>query len=249
MPKDVPKAPNVPPLGQADLQTALGAAIKAQRLKLGVTQEELAWRADLHRTYLADIERGGRNLTLRSITNLARALEVSVEKLLEQSTGGKPAGAKAALGDIMLIEDNPHDVELTLLAFQRASLANPVRVVGTGRAAFDYLLSPPAAGRVSPLPALVLLDLNLPDFSGIEVLREIKSRPETRHIPVVVLTISRHDRNILECSRLGAENYLIKPMAFESLSKITPKLNLQWALVHSPSSRASAMAPVAPNVP
>ncbi|HUG11169.1 MAG TPA: response regulator [Opitutaceae bacterium] len=210
----------------AELQANLGKTIKAQRRRLGVTQEELAWRAGLHRTYVADIERGGRNLTLRSIISLADALQVSVASLLVQS--GEYQHGSAA-GEILLVEDNVVDAELTLRAFKRAKFSNPVTVIRDGEAALDYLFgsSRPAA---RPWPLLILLDLNLPKVSGMEVLRRIKAYEQTLNIPVVVLTVSKDDKSILECARLGAEQYIIKPVEFEKFSQVSPRLDLHWTL-------------------
>ncbi len=219
------------------LQARFGAAIKSHRLRLGVTQEELAWRADLHRSYLADIERGGRNVTLRSIVNLARALQITLRELLSQSLDlgivrphedkDKPNG----LGEILLVEDNVSDIEMTLRAFKRANFANPIKVVRDGKAALDYLFRKGRfAKRRDVLPQLVLLDLNLPKISGQEVLRQIKSHQATHSIPVVVLSSTQQDVSIIECGRLGADNYLIKPVEFESFSKVTPTLGLHWTL-------------------
>ncbi len=233
----MPNQQKIPECSGPDLQARLGAAIKAQRQRLGVTQEELAWRAERHRTYIADLERGRRNVTLRSIANLARALQVTVESLLSPSPEPAKAGrlhraASNHIGEVLLVEDSPADVELTLLAFKLAKFANPVKVVGDGEEALDYLFcTGQYAGRRARQPQLVLLDLNLPKISGLEVLRKIKADRQTRDIPVVILTGSRYDRNIMECSRLGLENYIVKPVGFESLSKVTPKLNLHWALV------------------
>ena len=215
----------------------MGAIIKAHRLRLGVTQEELAWRADIHRSYLADIERGGRNVTLRSIANLARALEISVKDLMQRPEDG--ANTRPFVpGDILLVEDNPEDVALTLRAFERAKFTNPVKVVTDGQAALDHLFgSGHDAHHVVPLPQLVLLDLNLPGVPGIEVLRRIKADKRTREIPVVVLTVSQQDDLIIECSRLGAANYIIKPVGFENFSRITPTLDMHWALVSNAPAR------------
>jgi CheY-like chemotaxis protein/DNA-binding XRE family transcriptional regulator len=218
----------------------MGAVIRAHRRRLGVTQEELAWRADIHRTYLADIERGGRNITMRSIANLARALEMSVGELLEQSgaPGVESAGRFPGVGEILLVEDNPADVALTLRAFKRAKFTNPVKVVTDGQAALDYLFR---AGRYTrreaSLPLLILLDLNLPKISGLEVLRRIKGCQLTGEIPVVVLTISPADEHILECNRLGAVNYIIKPVDFDNFHRITPALDMQWALLRPGARR------------
>ena len=86
----------------------------------------------------------------------------------------------------------------------------------------------------------VLLDLNLPKVSGLEVLRRIKSDPVTRRIPVVILAMSRRDHDIIECSRLGAENYMIKPVSFDGFCKLTPLLSLRWALLDQENSSGSA---------
>lgn len=218
------------------LQARFGAAIKAHRLRLGVTQEELAWRADLHRSYLADIERGGRNVTLCSIVNLAKALQITLGALLSHTvdlSAIDPADeAHRGLGDILLVEDDPADVEMTLRAFKRANLANPVKVVRDGNAALDYLLRAGRYAKRRPvMPQLVLVDLGLPKISGLELIRQMKANKLTESIPVVVLTGSQHDADIIECGRLGAENYLIKPVQFENFSQVAPKLGLQWTLV------------------
>lgn len=226
----------------AELQSGLGRSVKVLRNQLGITQEELAWRANLHRTYIADIERGGRNITLRNIANLAKALEVTVASLLSLPGDPGRSGSDAALGEVLLVEDEPADVELTLRAFARARLRNPVRVARDGAEALEMLFGPtdapadpaaPAAPRREP--ALVLLDLKLPKVSGLEVLQRLKSDERARAIPVVVLTSSHQDRTIQECARLGAANYILKPLDFEGLSRVTPSLSLAWALLKSPS--------------
>ncbi len=233
------------PKDERSLQVRLGTAIRMHRQQLGITQEELAWRADMHRTYVADIERGGRNVTLRSVGHLANALKVSVADLLSSNYGAVEAPTKASdadrLGEILLVEDNATDAELVVRAFKQVRMTNPVKVVRDGKEAIDYLnRTGDYLGFKGPLPQLVLLDLNLPLIPGIEVLREIKKNKSTRQIPVVVLTVSQHDRNIIECGRLGAENYIIKPVEFENFSRITSALNLHWTLVTgqlvSPSS-------------
>ena len=218
------------------LQARFGAAVKAHRLRLGVTQEELAWRADLHRSYLADIERGGRNVTLRSIVNLAKALQITLSDLLSTSLDlgiiNAQSETPAGLGEILLVEDDATDIDMTLRAFKRAKFANPVKVVRDGKAAVDYIFrNGRFAKRQDIPPQLILLDLNLPKIAGLEVLRQIKQEPLTQGIPVVVLTGSKEDASIIECGRLGAENYLLKPVEFESFSQVTPKLGLHWTLV------------------
>ncbi len=225
---------------EISLQVRLGTAIRLHRLQLGITQEELAWRADLHRTYVADIERGGRNVTLRSVGHLANALQVSVADLLSTKREFKETDTRSVAvdgettGEILLVEDNSTDAQLVVRAFTRARLTNPVKVVVDGEDALDFLHRTGAYfDRQSRLPQLVLLDLNLPKISGLEVLRQMKKNKTTRQIPVIVLTASLHDRAIIECGRLGAENYIVKPVEFGSFSRITSALNLAWTLGHT----------------
>jgi CheY-like chemotaxis protein len=214
------------------LKILLGNAIKSTRSALGISQEELGARAGLHRTYVSDVERGARNPSLESVDKLARALELSLPTLLERAAQDK------TLVEILLVEDEPADVELTIRAFEKAGLTNPIHVARDGVEALEFLF---AKGRHAdredhPLPKVVLLDLNLPKKSGIEVLRQIKTNQRTRDIAVVVLTVSERDRDMAECRRLGVETYLRKPVGFQKFSEVTPNLNLAWALVKSPGT-------------
>src|ERR1700731_4973251 len=106
-----------------DLKTLLGTAIKTQRTALGISQEELAYRASLHRTYVSDLERGARNPSLESVEKLAQALELSVPMLFQRATHG--AGTKQRV-EILLVEDNPLDLQLALHAFEKARIMNPL---------------------------------------------------------------------------------------------------------------------------
>lgn len=221
-----------------------GASVKAWRKRRGYSQEVLAERADLHRTYISDVERGARNLSLDSMTRLARALEVSVAALFPANyPNGETAvswssGRGQEFVDILLVEDNPDDVALTLHAFKQARFANRVQVVADGEQALDYVFcrGKYADHRPAERPQVVLLDLNLPKVSGLEVLRQIKADERTRHIPVVVLTISQIFSDFKECERLGAETYIIKPLNFQRLSQITPRLKFDWALLKASES-------------
>lgn len=218
-----------------------GISVKTYRQHLGISQEELAERANLHRTYISDIERGARNVSLESISKLATALEVSVSSLFSEEVQiQKPETTKSnsqdrEIVDILLVEDNPDDVELTLQAFKKARFANRLHVVRDGAEALDYLFrrgehtSHPGRER----PQLILLDLNLPKMDGLEVLRFIKKHKRTRMIPVVVLTASQMFSDMEECQRLGADTYIVKPVNFQRLSQITPQLSLNWVLYKS----------------
>jgi len=205
--------------------------VKSHRQRLGITQEELAWRASMHRTYLADIERGVRNITLRSIENLAQALQLSIEGLLSGASVPAAESARVTGNEVLLVEDNPEDIELTLRAFRRAKFSNKLTVARDGAEALAYLLrTGQHAKRTGGHPQLVLLDLGLPKVSGLEVLRQLRANKATKAIPVVVLTVSGEDASILECSRLGAVNYIMKPIDFSSFAHATSKLHFSWTL-------------------
>ena len=214
------------------IRRRFGTAIRRQRIDLRISQEELADRAGLHRTYISDVERGTRNLSLESIGRLAKALKLSVSALFSRAGTGTGTGPDQLI-EILLIEDNPHDAELTVRAFRKARMTNTVHVVPDGADALDFLFATGAhARRVhSALPGVILLDLNLPKVNGLEVLQRIKADERTRRIPVIVLTVSDRDRDITACRRLGAENYIVKPVGFSNFSKVMPYLQLDWALV------------------
>lgn len=222
-----------------DVKKLFGSSIKVWRNRQGISQEKLGERADLHRTYISDVERGERNLSLESIARLARALNVSVAALFPAeldngiSNGGGHNGQGRKLVKILLVEDNADDVEMTLLAFKRARFANHVSVVSDGAEALDYLFCQGKYSHRLPAdhPQLVLLDLNLPKVSGLEVLRRLKSDKRTRKIPVIVLTVSQKRSDIIESDRLGADTYIVKPVSFQRLSQVTPYLNLDWVLL------------------
>ena len=229
-------------MNENDVRTGFASAVKFCRRKLGLSQEALAERANLHRTYISDVERGTRNLSLHSISKLAAALEVSIPTLfsIPLVESGKSGMESPNLGpgefvDILLVEDDPNDVELTLDGFKQSRFANFVHVVHDGAEALDYLF---ARGkyiyrRKKDRPHVILLDLNLPKVSGLEVLRHIKADRRTRSIPVVVLTGSQKERDAEECRRLGVDAYILKPVDFQRLSEVTPLLNLDWALFKS----------------
>jgi CheY-like chemotaxis protein len=220
-----------------DLKALLGATIKNKRSTLGISQEELAYRAGLHRTYVSDVERGMRNPSIESIEKLAGALEISVSMLFEQAGNGNH---DRQLVEILLVEDDLRDVELTLRAFKKTQITNPVHVVRDGVEALDFIF---ATGtyvhrRNSRAPQIILLDLNLPKKSGLEVLQQIKGNEKTRDIPVIVLTASNRSRDVAECRRLGAVHYIVKPVEFEKFTAVTSRLSLAWALVRPNAATA-----------
>jgi CheY-like chemotaxis protein/DNA-binding XRE family transcriptional regulator len=216
-----------------------GAAVKSERTRLGLSQETLAERADLHRTYITDIERGARNLSLETIYKLASALGVPIEFLFSRPESRRQleqsAVAPNSLVDVLLVEDDPRDAELTLEAFKQAGLTNRVLVIHDGAAALDFIFcrNQYAHRRMESNPQVLLLDLNLPKVNGLEILRRLKEDGRTRNLQVVVLTVSRSDEHIREALDLGAAAYIVKPVNFDNFSKVTAKLSLQWALLGS----------------
>ncbi len=135
---------------------------------------------------------------------------------------------------ILLVEDNPADVELTLRAFKRRKLANAITVARDGEEALDYMHRRGQFVQGAPLPGLILLDLRLPRVDGLDVLREINSHPVYRNIPVVVLTTSAEDRDIKTSYELGAASYIVKPVEFEKFLEVVERIDLYWILTNVP---------------
>jgi CheY-like chemotaxis protein len=134
---------------------------------------------------------------------------------------------------ILLAEDNPEDVELTLAALGEINLANEVVVVGDGAEALDFLKRRGRyAMRTGGHPAVVLLDLKMPKVDGLEVLKEIRSDPGLREIPVVILTSSREESDLVAGYRLGVNAYVVKPVDFAKFVESVKRLGLFWALVN-----------------
>lgn len=135
---------------------------------------------------------------------------------------------------ILLVEDNPDDVELTLRAFKKCNIANEVVVARDGVEALDYLFGTGAyAGRdLSVMPAVVLLDLKLPRIDGLEVLRRLRADERTRCLPVVVLTSSNEDQDVVNSYQLGANSYIRKPVDFVQFIDAARQLGIYWLLLN-----------------
>lgn len=136
---------------------------------------------------------------------------------------------------ILLVEDDPRDVELTLAALEEKHLANEVLVVNDGEEALDYLYRRGAfRTRGGGNPAIVMLDLKLPKVDGLAVLQQIKSDEMLRMVPVVMLTSSREDRDLVESYKLGVNGYVVKPIDFNEFINAIKELGLFWAVVNEP---------------
>jgi len=139
-------------------------------------------------------------------------------------------------GTILLVEDNRNDERLTLRALRARNIANEVVVVRDGAAALDYLFGrgEQAQAAAAKPPSVVLLDLKLPKVDGLEVLRELRANEQTKHLPVVVLTSSREERDLVESYRLGANSYVRKPVDFDQFSEAVAQLGFYWLMLNEP---------------
>ncbi len=140
------------------------------------------------------------------------------------------------MAQILLVEDNPDDEELTLHALKRVKLLNRIDVVHDGAEALEFIFCTGAYANRSfeDGPKLIFLDLKLPKVDGLEVLQRIKADPRTRMIPVVALTSSREERDIIESYQLGVNSYIVKPVDFEQFTSSVGQAGLYWALLNEP---------------
>ena len=138
--------------------------------------------------------------------------------------------------EILLVEDNPTDLELALRVFKKHQLAYRIEVARDGAEALDFLFGTgPHADRGSiQIPKVILLDLKLPKIGGLEVLRRIKGDPRTRTIPVVVLTSSREEKDLMESYHLGVNSYIVKPVDFDQFSNCLKEIGMYWLLSNAP---------------
>lgn len=136
--------------------------------------------------------------------------------------------------EILLVEDNPNDEELTLYALRKNNITNHIQVVHDGAEALEYLfcMGAYAHRKINDPPKVVLLDLKLPKVDGLDVLKRIKADVRTRTIPVVMLTSSQEERDIVESYQLGVNSYIVKPVDFEQFTDIVCQLGLYWMLLN-----------------
>ena len=138
--------------------------------------------------------------------------------------------------ELLLVEDNPQDLELALRALTKAKLSNHIQVARDGAEALDFILctGPFAARQITDGPKVILLDLKLPKVDGLAVLKRIKGDPRTKMIPVVVLTSSKEQSDVIESYALGVSSYIVKPVNFERFSEAVRELGLYWLLLNQP---------------
>src|SRR5437762_13063531 len=136
--------------------------------------------------------------------------------------------------EILLVEDNPNDVELTLRALQKQNLATKVFVVKDGAEALEYIFATGAFAHrnIENRPKVILLDLKLPKVDGIEVLKRIKADERTRHTPVVMLTSSQEERDVIDTYSLGVNSYIVKPVDFSNFVHAVSELGIYWGILN-----------------
>jgi len=135
-------------------------------------------------------------------------------------------------GTILLVEDNQDDIDLTLRAFEKTTLANEIVVVRDGPEAIDYLLA-----RLAPLPEVVLLDIKLPKLSGLEVIQRLRADERTRRLPIVILTSSNEEQDIVLAYRFGANSFVRKPVDFAQFAMAARQLGIYWLFLNVPPPR------------
>jgi two-component system, response regulator len=142
----------------------------------------------------------------------------------------------SSIVEILLVEDNPDDLQLSLRALQKAKLANHIQIARDGEEALQFIFCEgPFAGRkMTDGPKVVLLDLKLPKVDGMEVLQRIKADPRTRSIPVTVLTSSKEQADVVETYKLGVNSYIVKPVNFERFAAAVHDLGMYWLLLNQP---------------
>lgn len=139
--------------------------------------------------------------------------------------------------EILLVEDNPHDLELALRALRKANVTNRIQLTRDGAEALDFLFAEGAySGRhIESGPKVILLDLKLPKIDGLEVLRRVKSDPRTKTIPVVMLSSSQEQKDVVESYRLGANSYIVKPVDFQKFFEAVSRIGLYWLFLNQPT--------------
>lgn len=144
--------------------------------------------------------------------------------------------SETATIEILLVEDNAQDAELAQRALRKANLTNRIQVVRDGAEALEFIFceGAHAARKLEDTPKVILLDLKLPKVDGLEVLKRIKSDPRTRTIPVVVLTSSKEQSDLVESYHLGVNSYIVKPVNFERFAEAVQQLGMYWLLLNEP---------------
>lgn len=196
--------------GASELLQSLSKLIRRKREEIGMSQTELAERSNLHRTYINNIERGTKNVSIESVKKIADALEMSVADLLTEAE--KASQNKITSIKILLVEDNPADVFMFKRCIKRSPLPSTLQVIESGKDAQKFFERVSLEQDSDERPDIIFLDLNLPGRSGHEVLGDIKLNDKLRHIPVVILTTSDNPLDVRKSYGQFANSFLTKPI-------------------------------------
>jgi len=222
-------------------QAKFGAIVRSQRLSEGLSQEELAHRSGLHRTYVTDVERGARNPSLNSIKKLSDALGIPLGGLFgmveeadrrESASGissGRDASPQHKLGEILLVEENGGDADSVIRLLQENNVANRVHVVRDGAEALEFIFGTGAYKKRDFLktPDLILLNLGLSKVDAVTVLEKIRDNPITRSIPVVALA-SLSDPNLGKAQQQGVSEIITPPFDFPKFAVASAHLGFHF---------------------
>lgn len=206
---------------------------------------EAGWKVQLtpnnanNQTHMLSSKRGGPRIFKTSDSAISRCKDLGFTNitLKFESIHSNYAAMKAPGKTILLVEDNDDDVELTLRAFEKSELNNQVVVTKDGKEALDYLFGKNkyASRNIKTLPNLILLDINLPKLSGLEVLKKIRENEATRFVPVVMLTTSDETQDVMTGYKLGSNSYIKKPVNFQVFSSVINDLGQYWLQTNTPA--------------
>ncbi len=228
-----------------------GLVVKELRRERSLSQEELANRSDLHRTYITDIEHGSRNVSIKNILKIANAIGVSLHELFSRVERYSQSGLTLVSQhlpneklhqrnpvEILLVEDDQSYIELTLHELQKARISNPIYIVRNGEEALQFLFRGNATEHEDvQSPKVILLDLNIPLINGFDLLEHIRKNKKTKDIPVVIITSSTSEVDKERCKRLGVEVYLTKPINMTDFEEIMSKFGFHWLLLENEEIR------------
>lgn len=235
------------------LRKFVGAAVRDMRLGQDLTQEELANRSGLHRTYITDVERGNRNISIESIEKIAGALRTPLSALFARSEelqgddGGRSVRLMHHRSDrvdasveILIAEEDRSFIDMTVHTFKNANVRNTVHTVHDGGEVLSFVhATGPYEKRASfPPPSLIIMDQHIPRGGALEVLERLRAHPSSREIPVIILTSSQSEANSLRKSGFAFVECVTKPVSVTDIGRVASAFGMQLMLVNGSTSIA-----------